>query len=269
MNRMPVVAGRFYPGVENQLREQVQSLLNGKKQTGGLPTRLVMVPHAGYMFSGSVTGRVLAQARLADTALLLGPNHTGLGAPLALWSEGKWFLPGGGIDVDQELANALAAADARMTPDATAHEQEHSLEVVLPFLQAVNPKIKIVPLAVAENRLPVLLEVAERIAGVLSSWPRPVTLVVSSDMSHYLPQEEAKSRDRMALDRMEALDPKGLYQVVRRNNITMCGVLPMTLGMEVCRILGSTKARMVSYATSGDSGAGYQQVVGYAGVIVD
>ena len=188
---------------------------------------------------------------------------------MRLWPQGRWIIPGGGVEVDQELAAALAGADPRLTPDVTAHEQEHSLEVLLPFLAELNPKTKIVPLAVAEPRLPVLLEVAQRVAEVIEAWPWPVTMLVSSDMSHYLPHEEAKERDKLALDRIVALDPEGLYDVVRRNNITMCGALPMTLALAVCRTLGATRARLVAYATSGDAGGGYQQVVGYAGVIVD
>lgn len=267
MDRRPVVAGQFYPGRADQLQEQVKDFL-GTLSPMPRPTLLAMVPHAGYVFSGGVAGRTLAQANLARISLLLGPNHTGMGAPLALWDSGTWLIPGGGIRVDEEFAQALAGADPRVTPDSRAHAQEHSLEVVIPFLYALNPNMRVAPLAVAERSLSVLLEVAEAVAGLIESWKEPVSMIVSSDMSHFLPHEDAKERDSLALKPILELDPEGLYETVRAHNITMCGVLPMTLALAVARRLGATEAKLVDYATSGDAMGDYQRVVGYAGVLV-
>jgi AmmeMemoRadiSam system protein B len=227
-----------------------------------------MVPHAGYVYSGAVAGRTLGAARLADRILLLGPNHTGRGQPLAVWPSGAWEMPDRLVAVDKDLAKALMAAEPRLRPDAAAHLDEHSLEVLLPFLAATNPACLVVPVCVSESDPRVLAEVAGNMAGVLKGLPDPVSIVVSSDMSHYIPHEAARQRDALALDRVLALDPEGLYSVVRQNGITMCGVLPMVLGLNLAKALGAQEAELAAYATSGEVSGDYHQVVGYAGVLV-
>ncbi len=271
MDRQPIVAGQFYPGTPKALQAQVKGFLaraEGVTAPDQGRTLLAMAPHAGYVFSGQVAGITLGQAALAPTVLLLGPNHTGLGAPFALWDSGAWQLPGRSVPVHEPLAQALLQAEPLLEADTMAHEREHSLEVLLPFLVQLRPELFIVPMAVAEQSLPLLLRAARSIAAVLAAWPEPVSLVVSSDMSHYVPHELAKERDRQALERIEALDPEGLYAVVRERGITMCGILPMTLGLAVCRELGATSARVAAYATSGDASGDYSRVVGYAGALV-
>ncbi len=268
MDRRPVVAGQFYTADARALGAEVLSYLALAEEREQAPTLLAMVPHAGYVFSGAVTGKTLGEARLAPTVLLLGPNHTGLGRPLAVWPEGRWLIPGGGLEVDAALAAALLAADARLESDTQAHAREHSLEVVLPFLAAQDPAPGFVPLAVAEPRYEILESVAESVAGVLGALGRPVSLVVSSDMSHFVSHDEARRLDSLALERMLALDPRGLYETVRGRGITMCGVLPMCLGLLVARALGAGAARLTGYATSAAASGDYARVVGYAGVLV-
>ncbi len=267
MVRQPVVAGQFYPGAPEALTRQVRGFMD-QETVAGEPALLVMAPHAGYVYSGRVAGIALGQAVLARHVLLLGPNHTGRGARLAVWSTGAWKIPGHTVQVQEELAASLLAADDRLRPDEQAHRYEHSLEVLLPFLLERRPDVAVVPMAVAEDDPGVLAEVGRAVAGVLRDWPEPVTMVVSSDMSHYVPHDVARERDRLALDKIESLDPLGLYQVVRRNKITMCGVLPMTLGLIVCRELGASRARVVAYDTSASASGDRSQVVGYAGVVV-
>jgi MEMO1 family protein len=266
--RQPVVAGQFYPGQGQALARQVAALLGEAGPREEIPTVLAMVPHAGYVFSGSVAGRTLGAARLADRTVLLGPNHTGRGQGLAVWPDGAWEIPGRLVPVDEELAGALLAAEPRLTADTAAHLGEHSLEVVLPFLAATNPGGQVVPVAVAETDPRVLAEVADSMAGVLAELGEPVSIVVSSDMSHYIPHEEARQRDALALDRILALDPDGLFSVVREHGITMCGVLPMVLGLFLAKALGAGQAVLAAYATSGEVSGDYHQVVGYAGVLV-
>ena len=268
MTRNPVVAGRFYPGSGQALEGDVRAYLAQAKPRSTSPTILAMAPHAGYVFSGPVAGRVLGQANLADTIILLGPNHTGLGQPLAVWSQGNWLCPLGEMAVDSPLATALLGAEPRLQADQTAHLREHSLEVMVPFLWVLKKNLHCVPIAVSEPRLPELLAVARNMAQVLKSWPSAVSILVSSDMSHYLPQDQTTLQDAKALESMTRLDPAGLYDVVRREGISMCGVLPMVLGLAVAKELGATKAEVASYATSGDVSGDYAQVVGYAGVLV-
>ena len=268
--RPAVVAGQFYPGDPAQLAAAVRALLR-QPQTPEEPARgalLAMAPHAGYVYSGAVAGQTLAGARLPRTVLLLGPNHTGRGAPLAVWDQGAWETPLGLVSVNKDLAQRLLADEPRLTADADAHLGEHSLEVELPFLQVLNPNVSVVPIAVAEPGLDVLLEVGSTIGRTLSGWPENVSIVVSSDMSHYVSHEEASRLDSVALERVLALDPDGLYNAVRGLGISMCGVLPMTVGLAAAQEMGAAKADLVAYATSGQVSGDYTQVVGYAGVLV-
>lgn len=267
MNRQPIVAGQFYPAGP-ALKKEVQAFL----KLGGEPSEkqalVAMVPHAGYVYSGAVAGKTLGRARLADTVVLLGPNHTGRGRRLAVWPDGTWQLPGGGLAVDADLARAMLEADTRLAADYEAHLGEHSLEVLLPFLWVKNPATRIVPMVVGEYNSTVLGDVAVSLAGVIRDWPHPVSVVVSSDMSHYVSHDTAKALDALALAEITDLRPMGLFSVVRDQGITMCGVLPMTLALFVAVELGATRAEVVDYATSGQVSGDYRHVVGYAGVVV-
>ncbi len=268
MIRQPVVAGQFYPGSAQDLQKEVGTYLSGAPASRQERTLLAMAPHAGYVYSGEVAGMTLGQANLAGSLLLLGPNHTGMGRPLSVWTRGQWLTPLGPADIDENLADALTAADHRLEPDHAAHLQEHSLEVMLPFLQVKNPGFKFVPVAVSEPRLSELSGVARSLAAVLKDWPEPVSMVVSSDMSHYVPHEKAKELDSLALGAALRLDPVGLYSTVRELGISMCGVLPMTLALMTALELGATNAELAAYSTSGDVSGDYARVVGYAGVLV-
>lgn len=267
-DREPFVAGRFYAPTREQWLPTVQSCMRGIQERT-TPSKLVMVPHAGFVYSGGVAGQTLAQAHLTDTVLLLGPNHTGMGAPLSVWPDGKWLLPGAEINVDAELAAALLAAEPALTSDRLAHLREHSLEVILPFLWAKNPQIRIVPIAVGDPRPQILGGVAAKIAEVLKTRGQAVSIIVSSDMNHFATDDATRIIDQRALAPILALDPMGFYGTVRGENITMCGVLPMTLGMHLANILGAKKADVIAYGTSAETTGDPSRVVGYAGVIIE
>jgi len=268
MIRQAVVAGQFYPGSASALEKEVRHYLAQAPAVRPERTILAMAPHAGYVYSGKVAGITLGQANLADTILLLGPNHTGMGAPLSVWNRGQWITPMCAMDIDENLAEALIAADSRLTADTAAHVQEHSLEVLLPFLCAIKGSFTGVPLAVAEHKLSELSGVARNVSKIVKSWPSPVSIVVSSDMSHYVSHDRAKELDSLALGPVLELDPVGLYSTVREKGISMCGVLPMTLGLLIALELGAKKAELAAYATSGDVSGDFSKVVGYAGVLV-
>jgi len=268
MIRQPAVSGSFYPAQPQALAREVRACLEGAPPKREEPTLLAMVPHAGYVYSGRVAGLTLAQANLAGTLLLLGPNHTGMGAPLAVWSKGGWSTPAGTMQVDEPLAQALLDAQGGLVHDESAHLREHSLEVLLPFLEAVRPGFTGVPVCVAEPSLNGLGRAARAVAGVLRGRPERVTLVVSSDMSHFESAQRAKELDSMALGAVLELDGVGLYSVVREAGISMCGVLPMTLGLLIAKELGATRAELIAYANSGDITGDFRKVVGYAGVLV-
>ncbi|GAB1410665.1 hypothetical protein MASR1M90_18190 [Desulfovibrionales bacterium] len=268
MDREPYVAGQFYPYEHEHWVAGVREYMRGQTERTTF-SRLVMVPHAGHVFSGKVAGTTLAQARLRETVFLLGPNHTGLGAPLAVWPGGRWLLPGASMQVDAELVQAVLAAEPALRADRTAHVQEHSLEVVLPFLWMKNPNLRIVPIAVGDPRPHILAGAAAKIAELMQSLQREFTLVVSSDMNHFASDAQTREQDAKALDRITALDPMGFYGTVRGAQISMCGVLPMTLGMHLANITGAKKGEVVAYATSGEVNGDMSRVVGYAGVIIE
>jgi len=267
MIREPIVAGQFYPGSTAALDAAVGGYLAaaGAKSVGH--TILAMVPHAGYVYSGGVTGLTLGAANLASRVVLLGPNHTGQGQALAVWSEGAWRTPAGEVPVDEPLAAALLAAEPRLRPDVAAHLGEHSLEVLLPFLLATVPGLRVTPIAVAEPRLEILVSVAAHMAEAIATVREPVSIVVSSDMSHYVSEARARELDTLALERVAALDPEGLYRVVKSRGISMCGVLPMTLGLYVAKLLGATSCEIAAYGNSGEASGDYGRVVGYAGAL--
>lgn len=266
MDRTPVAAGQFYPGAKTQWEALVRRYLAG--QNAETPAVLAMVPHAGYVYSGSIAGETLAGVVVPETVLLLGPNHTGLGTPLSLWPRGRWLLPGAHLEVDEALAARILERVPSVHADHAAHVQEHSLEVILPFLWVKNPRTRIVPLAVAEHRPEALFSAAEDLAEVLRGWGKPVLIVVSSDMSHFLPAGEAEARDSLALQAILNLAPHELLSTVRSRNISMCGVLPMSMGLAAARDLGAASARLVRYGNSGEQSGDFSQVVGYAGVVV-
>ncbi|NLV97542.1 MAG: AmmeMemoRadiSam system protein B [Desulfovibrionales bacterium] len=268
LDRDPIVAGQFYPGQYEQWLAAVQTFMSGATQRKA-PTLLAMVPHAGYIYSGKITGQTLAQANLTSTVILLGPNHTGMGAPLAVWPSGQWHLPGASLAVDKELVDALLQAEPDLKADRVAHMQEHSLEVVLPFLWAKNPDLRIVPIAVGDPRPHKLGGTASKIAEVIQALGRKISIVVSSDMNHYASDALTRVVDHRALAPVLALNPMDFYGTVREEGISMCGVLPMTLGLHLANILGAKKAELVAYATSGDVNQDLSRVVGYAGVIIE
>ncbi len=266
-DRFPIVAGQFYPDDPATLGGVVQAAL-AKGTPHPEPTILAMAPHAGYMFSGRLAGATIGSANLAPTVVLLGPNHTGLGAPLAVWPKGRWLFPGGFLEVDEPLADAFLQAEPSLTADTVAHRREHSLEVLLPFLHGRNPATRIVPIAVADPRPQVLAGAASRMAEVLQRWGAPVSLVVSSDMNHFADDATTRQIDRLAIERILALDPMGLYGTVREHDISMCGVFPMTLGLQLALLLGARQAKLVGYSTSGEVNGDMDRVVGYCGVLV-
>ncbi|CCO23871.1 AmmeMemoRadiSam system protein B [Maridesulfovibrio hydrothermalis] len=269
MNRKPVVAGRFYTDNPQQLKQELKQFIGPLNKKAAAPyDRLVMLPHAGYMFSGEPCGKTLAGANLAPTIILLGPNHTGLGSPLSVWDCGSWEFPGGKLDVDEDLAQQLIDSGTGFVENQAAHSREHSLEVIVPFLHYLNPEIRIVPVCVSESAPKVLHKAGEAIADIIDAYSKPVSIVVSSDMSHFIKADKAKKMDSMALEAIIRMDPADLYSIVSSNQISMCGVLPMTMGMYAAKKLGANAGRLIEYTNSGKVTGDFESVVAYAGVVI-
>ncbi|HPN66694.1 MAG TPA: AmmeMemoRadiSam system protein B [Candidatus Omnitrophota bacterium] len=268
MIREPAVSGRFYPGTKQALREEVEKYIT--EGPAPKPEAIGIVsPHAGYMYSGPVAGAVLSGAALKDTCIIIGPNHTGLGKPFSIMTEGVWRLPSGDAEIDSRLAKAVLSGSSYLEEDRDAHLGEHSVEVQIPFLQALKPGVRIVPIVLAEADLQAYRRIGkEMAAAVRSAGPGGATIIASSDMTHDEPQESAKAKDSIAIKAMLGLDEKALADAVGKHGISMCGYVPACVMIAAAKELGAKGAKLIKYCTSGDASGDYGSVVGYAGFIV-
>ncbi len=266
MHRPAAVAGQFYPARPQVLTRELEGYL--EKEVRQQAAVGCVVPHAGIMYSGHVAGAVYARLELPPTVVILGPNHTGMGSPLAIMSEGTWETPLGSVSIDTELAAAIQRACPALEDDPHAHRAEHSLEVQVPFLQFLKPDLRIVPIALGVGGYEPLQELGEALASVLTTASPCPLLVASTDLNHYEPENIGRIKDHKAIDAILALDPRGLYETVRRERITMCGYGPTVAMLTAARLLGAEKAELIRYATSGDVTGDRSHVVGYAGIIV-
>jgi AmmeMemoRadiSam system protein B len=268
--REPAVAGRFYPADPEVLAEEVTSLLAGRpdgRATAEPPRAAfgLLAPHAGYTYSGPVAGATYARVDVPDHVVILCPNHTGVGNKVAVWPDGAWATPLGRVPVNQAMTVELLETGLASS-DLEAHRYEHSLEVQLPFLQVRNPRLSIAAVCLRTLSFERCQELGHRLARLARR--HRALVVASSDMSHYLPAATAREKDRLALDRVLALDPRGLHEVVSREGISMCGFVPATVMLVAAVEMGAREAELVRYATSGDATGDDRSVVGYAGVVV-
>ena len=268
--RHPAVAGRFYPRDAEDLRAEAHGYLSQPEFASAAPVRAVgcIAPHAGYMFSGHVAGAVFARIDIPRRCVVLCPNHTGVGRALAIMSEGSWETPLGEVPIDAELAAALKQRVPALQEDSAAHRAEHAAEVELPFLQLRQPELSFVPVALGTAQFEPLEQLGKALAEVVAQQKDPVLIIASSDMNHYEPDAVTRVKDHRAIERILTLDPRGLYDVVTQQEISMCGFGPAVAMLTAARELGAKSADLVKYATSGDVSGDRDMVVGYAGVVV-
>ncbi|HLC17545.1 MAG TPA: AmmeMemoRadiSam system protein B [Thermodesulfobacteriota bacterium] len=265
MLRRACVAGQFYPGGAKELQEEVRGFI--KEEAREKATALI-APHAGYIYSGSVAGAVYSAVDIPDDVVLLGPNHTGLGARASVMTEGEWEIPTGTVGINTELAGMIAGSTRLFSPDTSAHLNEHSLEVQLPFIHCLNRGARFVPITVMQADLDECIEMGNALAGVIKDYGREVLIAVSSDMNHYESDKRTREKDKLAIDQVLSLDARGLLEVTARKDITMCGVFPAAIAITAARALGASRARLIKYATSGETSGDYDHVVGYAGIVI-
>lgn len=265
--RTPAVAGRFYPGRAEALRHEVENFMAGAEPRPVTALGCV-APHAGYMYSGHVAGAVYAHLEIPDHVIILCPNHTGMGSPLAVMTREAWQTPLGTVAADATLGAALLERFRSLQEDSAAHRAEHAIEVQLPFLQVRKPSLSFVPIAVGTSDFDKLQQLGEAIADVISRQEERVLVVASSDMNHYESDALTRIKDHKAIARVLARDPRGLWEVVTREDISMCGFGPTVAMLTAANRLGATSATLVKYATSGDISGDRNMVVGYAGMII-
>jgi MEMO1 family protein len=273
--RTPAVAGRFYPGRADELLHDVREYTSPAKawvENGRIAAIGCIAPHAGYIYSGGVAGAVYSRLEIPARCVILCPNHTGKGRPLAVMANTTWQTPLGEVEADGDLGARLLSRFPALQEDSAAHRGEHAIEVQLPFLQALRPELKIVPIAVGTSDFDVLRGLGEALADVIGALEEGrkdrVLIIASSDMNHYESDAVTRVKDQKAIERVLAMDARGLWEVVLNEDISMCGFGPTIVMLTAAKLLGATAATLVKYATSGEVSGDYESVVGYAGIIV-
>lgn len=268
MIRSPAVAGQFYPGSEASLLKSLKALVPEIQPDKRKEALAVISPHAGYIYSGGVAGETIGQVRVPENVVILGPNHTGHGASVALMAQGSWDMPMGDVPINSELAAQIAKESPLVETDDVAHRFEHSLEVQVPFLQYMQKDLAIAPIVVSHVSYETCVEVGQGLAAAIKSYGKPVLIVASTDMTHYEPRSSASAKDSMALERIKELDPEGLYNTVVGKRISMCGIMPTTVTLVAALALGAKNAELIRYTDSGETSGDTGHVVGYAGLVI-
>jgi MEMO1 family protein len=282
--RTPVVAGRFYPGHADELLRDIREYSfpgTTSVESGRITAIGCVAPHAGYIYSGGVAGAVYSRLEIPRHCVILCPNHTGKGRPLAVMAETTWQTPLGEVAADMDMSARLLRRFPALQEDSAAHRGEHAIEVQLPFLQTRQRELKIVPIAVGTSDFDVLRGLGEALADVIGDRLQEsqeegheddsgskVLIIASSDMNHYESDAVTRIKDRRAIERVLAMDARGLWEVVLNEDISMCGFGPTVVMLTAAKVLGATSSTLVKYATSGEVSGDYESVVGYAGIIV-
>jgi MEMO1 family protein len=270
--RRAAVSGRFYSDSREALEREVRSLLGAvESDLHPVAARAAVAPHAGYVYSGVTAAHVFARLDPPRRAVILGPNHSGrCRAPggASLWETGAFATPLGDVPVDDVLAEAVRAACPLVAVDHRAHEQEHAIEVQLPFLQLRQPAIAIVPILLAWDGWREAGQLGAALARVLRDWNEPVLLLASSDLNHYESAAMTELKDAQALAAIQTLDGEVLLRRCREADISMCGRAPVATVLAAAHALGSTRAEIVDYRNSAWVTGDETRVVGYGGVVI-
>ncbi len=264
MIRKPIVEGRFYPAQ----KEEITSLIEALKppQTSKCFAQAAIVPHAGYPFSGKTAIATIAKVTKPQNVVMLGPNHTGLGKPFALSPAKSWQTPYGNVFINKTLSEKILDAGSFIELDSTAHSQEHSLEVELPILQYFFDKFTIVPICCAQANLETYNLVAGQIFKGIKNEIKNTLILASTDLTHYEPEEEARRKDRQAIEAIIELDAEKFIRRVENQKISTCGIAPVAI-LLLCLAGKIKKGEVILYQTSADTTGDSSSVVGYTGII--
>lgn len=266
MIRKPIVNGQFYP----DSRKELEKLITGFSSPAPSKIRAkgLILPHAGYPYSGKVAARTLSQVLPQKKIIILGTNHTGQGKNFSLWAKGEWETPYGKIKIDENLAETILAKGSYIEEDYSAHENEHSIEVQLPILSYFFKEFSFAPISCKISTLQEYRNASSQLFEAVKNIKNEVLLIASTDFTHYEPDSTARKKDRRALEAIINLDEEDLIDSVGKENITMCGLAPVAVLISCLKKLGARKAQVALYQTSGDAFGDYSSVVGYAGVII-
>ena len=273
MVRMPVVAGRFYEGKADLLTERIQNCFLTGLGPGRIPegdpgttreVKAVISPHAGYMYSGMPAAHSflrLYEDGKPDHIVIIGPNHYGIGARVAICND-NWETPLGVVRYDAELGSAIVEENEHASNDCVAHSSEHSIEVQLPFLQFMfDQDFSFVPICLREPTYELCESVGKTIAALAEEMD--ILVIASSDFTHFETAESAKKKDNQAMEYLEFLDPQGFIDFVRSHRISICGAGPIATAMVYAKERGATRFEVLKYTNSGDMTGNYNDVVAY------
>jgi len=274
--RKPAVAGYFYPSEKNELISLIEETFRSKDLGPGLLPPLneqknvlgYLVPHAGYEYSGYIAAHAYLEISAlpeGSTFIILGPNHYGIGSPLALPQSEIWETPLGQVKVDTSLRNEIMSEKSIIDMDDGAHWREHSIEVQIPYLQYVKKDFKILPISMTLMEKEYAVEVAEIIYKKIKE-KKNYYIIASSDLTHYEPAESVNRKDEIAIKAITSRNLDELYRVLRKYDITMCGYGPAAVLMHLSNLLGYDKVKLLKHANSGDVTGDYSSVVGYASI---
>jgi MEMO1 family protein len=266
MLRLPVVAGTFYPDNPRALTKQIQGFTPSQVAPEKISCHACLVPHAGYFYSGHVAAAVYQRIVLPKRIIVLGVRHFPYGEEAAILSQGAWRTPLGDVSIDCELAAKISLACPLLREDSIAHEREHSLEVQLPFLQLLDPGFSFVPIALGTIDFDQLVSIGESLGKILAA-EGDLLLLTTSDFNHYEDEATTRKKDHLAIEQILNLDPRGLFDVCRKEKISMCGLGPTVAMLSALKINGSNRPELVRYATSADVSGDASAVVGYASML--
>lgn len=264
MKREPVVAGAFYDENPETLRKHISEMTD--EPDDKIKALGIIAPHAGYMYSGKVAAQVYAGVEIPKTVIIMGPNHTGLGAPISVFPEGSWSTPLGEVNINKALAADILKGCKSAAGDTAAHVREHSVEVHLPFLQYHRKSFDFVPIVLGDYNLDNLKELGGVLAKCVKG--KDILLIASTDLTHYEEAQSAKAKDALVLSAIEELDPDKMYEEIQNHDISMCGWMPVYTLLHACNKLGAKEGRIIKYMNSGDTSGDYSEVVGYGGAII-
>jgi len=272
--RKPSVSGMFYAGAQEELKEQIEWCYKHRLGPGDLPrvasegSREILslvVPHAGYSYSGPIAAHAfkeLAADGIIETAIIIGPNHTGYGPPVSIWAKNAWSTPLGEVAVNEDLAQKLMGGIVKA--DETAHLYEHSVEVQLPWLQHLYGKLRIVPITMMAQDI----ETAQELAKTISMYAANSLVIASTDFSHYEAHDIATEKDMAMIEAIINLDERELYQRRESLDCTMCGYGPVAVAIIAAKAMKARKPGLLQYATSGETTGDFSRVVGYASIVI-
>ena len=272
MIRKAVAMGYFYPEGLNNINNFIDSFkadipVAGKK----IDAFGIISPHAGYVYSGKIAYEGYSSIGIKNNIIIIGPNHTGMGADYSVMNKGKYDFKDFSVPINSKLADAIIDdADSPFIADEQAHLREHSVEVQIPLLYNFKKDFSIVPIVISFIRYNDVVNASKAIYNALKKLDLidDVLIVASSDMTHYEPAESAKYKDDIAIKEILDLNSQGLYEKVRLNDITMCGFIPASIMLNVAKMAGRTKAKLIGYTNSGEVTGDYSSVVGYSSIVI-